>query len=232
LTYTNLELARPEPWRLEMPIPDTSKITIEVAMKGQIAAGGSNTVNTVNVFHFRRTTTTNPFVKADIDTAFQGTIVQLFGLAANNRWLQSANSVRAVDDADDLPTDFAHNVAGAVAGDSMTTIEAAYIRLRSGLRGKHYRGSKHFGPLSESDTTAGSEDIFNAGAITNWQNLADGILAGFTDSDGNIWVPVVLSRSLSQLIVNPTTVIAVDVTQATLNKRIGRLRRREAKSVY
>lgn len=215
-----------------MPIPDTSKITVEIAALGAITAGGSNVVNTANIFHFRRTTTVNPFNKAHIDAAFQLSVLAAMATALNNRWTSTGDTVRAIDDADDLPTGFAGGAVGAVAGDGMSTINAVYILLRSALRGKHYRGSKHFGPLSESDTTAPNEDILNAGAIANFGGIGTAILGGFTDADGNVWVPVVLSRSLSQLLVNPTTVVAVDVVSASLNKRVGRLRRREVKSVY
>lgn len=215
-----------------MPIPDNQKFTVEIALIGSIPTGGSNIVPTVNVFHFSRTTTVNPFNKVNIAGAFDTTVGAAIANALNAVWAASKETVRAIDDADDLPTDVASTLAGAVAGDRMTTINAAYLRIRTGLRGKHYRGSKHLGPLSESDTTTPNEDIFNAGAISNFGSVSTAIMAGFTDADGNVWVPVVLSRSISQLRVNPTTVIINPMASCTLNKRVGRLRRREVKSVY
>lgn len=215
-----------------MPIPVNQQLNFEVAVQGLISAGGSSTVKTVNVFHYQRTTNVNPISKTNIDTAFQAAVVVPLGAALNNRWTQQNNAVRCVDDALDSPVQFSHAVVGAVAGDGMTSIEAAFVLMRTGLRGKSYRGSKHFGPLSEADTTAGTEDIFNAAALARWGAVVTAINGGFTDANGNVWLPTVISRKLSQLRVNPTTVIANVVSQIVLNKRIGRLRRREAASVY
>jgi len=215
-----------------MPIPAADVRFIEVATKGIIASGGSTTPVTVNVFHFYRTTNTNPVSKAHIDTAYQAGIVVPLAAALNNRWTQQNNTVRYIDDALDAPVLFSHAVVGGVAGDGMAAMDAVFILQQTGLRGKSYRGGKHFGPLSEADTTGPDEDILNAAAITRFGAVVTAMQAGFTDSDGNIWVAVVLSTKQSVLRTNPTTVVANQVTVTSLNKRVGRLKRREPASVY
>ena len=215
-----------------MPIPVNQQLNFEIAVLGNIAAGGSNNVRTVNIFHFQRTSNVNPISKGNIDTAFQAAVVVTLGLALNVRWLQLSNTVRCVDDALDSPVSFSHAVAGAVAGDGMTSIQAAFILMRTGLRGRSYRGSKHFGPLSEADTTIAGEDVFNAAALVRWGAVVTAINGGFTDANGNLWLPTVISRKLSTLRTNPTNVVVNVVNQIVLNKRIGRLRRREVKSLY
>lgn len=215
-----------------MPIPANQVTHVEIAVKGIITGGGSNSINTVNVFHFRRTATVLAVPKGPIDAAFQAAIVAPLALALNNRWTQQRNDVRYLNDANDSPVSFAHALVGAVAGDSMTSIEAAFILMRTGLRGKSNRGSKHFGPLSESDTTGANSDILNAGAIALWTNVVTPMLTGFTDATGNVWIPSIVSRKLSVISLNPTNIVSNDVSQVALNKRIGRLRHREAKSVY
>jgi hypothetical protein len=208
-----------------MPIPATSISTVQVNVIGRIAAAGGNVIPTNFGFVFSRTSTVPPLVKSQIDTAFQAAIVVDIGAALNIRWLQQYNTVRYADDAQDAPVQFNHAVAGAVTGDSMPSFSTAYVLFRTGLRGKFYRGSKHFAPLSESDTTTGTDDILNAAAIARWATVRTDLLAGFTDASANVWRFVVLSKTLSQLIVNPTTVVTNVVTEALLNKRIGRMTR-------
>jgi hypothetical protein len=215
-----------------MPIPANLITHAEIITRGIITAGGSNTKNTVTVYHYRRTTVVNPLSKPNLDTVFDATVTAAVALALNNRWTQSNNSVRWIDDALDAPAFFNHAAVGAVAGDGMTTIEAAFLLLKTGLRGKSYRGSKHYGPLSEADCTAPNDDIFNAAALARMVAIATALGTALVDASGNTWVLQVVSTKLSQLLVNPTTVVANDVTTIQVNKRVGRLKRREAASVY
>lgn len=215
-----------------MPIPDASKIHLEVIIAGVISAGGSNTKNTNTIFHYRRTSAVNPFSKTAFDTAFQAAVAVPMIACLNARWSQQNNSVRCIDDAQDGYQTVSHVNAGGVAGDSMTTFTSAFLLLRTGLRGKSYRGNKHIGPLSEADTTAGASDILNAAALARFATLAAAILGNVTDANGNIWTPQVFSRTLSQIVKNPTNVVANDVVSVAVNQRVGRMRRREVKSVY
>lgn len=215
-----------------MPIPLTSIETVEIQSRGLIASGGSTSKATNFTYHFRRTATVAPITHAAIDTAFQAAIGVPQAAALNARWSQQNNSVRYVDDALDAPVFYSHVVVGGVAGDSMSTIMSVYLLLRTGIRGKSYRGCKHLAPASEADTTAATDDILNAAALIRYGALASAILAGFTDANGNVWVPVILSKTLSQLLTNPTTVVKTDVTSVLVNKRLGRMKRRQVTSVY
>lgn len=215
-----------------MPLPSTSIKTVEIQVRGTIASAGGSSKSTNFVFHFARTTTVAPIAHAAIDTAFQTAVVVPIGTALNVRWLQSSNSVRYVDDALDAPIYYSHAQAGLVAGDSMPSHSSVYLLMRTGIRGKSYRGSKHLAPVSESDTSIATADILNAGALVNFGAVATAILTGFTDANGNIWKAVVLSKTLSQLITNPTTVVANEITQIMVNKRIGNMKKRQVASVY
>jgi hypothetical protein len=215
-----------------MPIPATSISTAEVRVYGNIASGGVTSKPTNWGFYFTRTSTVPAILKAQIDTAFQAAIMPDLGLALNVRWLQAYNTVRYLDDALDAPAQYNHAVAGAVAGDGMPSFCTAYLLLRTGLRGKSYRGSKHFAPLSESDTTIAGEDILNAAALTRFGAVKTDLLAGFTDASGNVWRLQIFSKTLSQILTNPTTVVVNTVNAILINKRIGRMKRREVKSSY
>jgi hypothetical protein len=215
-----------------MPIPATGIKVVEIHVFGNIASGGVTSKPTNYTFQFQRISTVPPVNKINIDTAFQAAIVIDLGLALNVRWLQAYNTTRFLDDALDAPTQVNHAVAGAVAGDGLPSFTAAYFLLRTGLRGKSYRGSKHFAPLSESDTTLASEDILNAASLTRFGAVKTDLLAGFTDSDTNVWRLQVFSKTLSQVLVNPTTVVSNTVNAILINKRIGRMKRREVRSSY
>jgi len=205
---------------------------LEIQMHGTIAAGGSNARATVNTFHFRRSIIGAALTKANIDAAFQASYAVTIALALSARWTQGFNTVRFLDDATDPPVAFNHAAVGAIAGDSLPMTNTVYIQLKTLLKGKSYRGNKKYGPIAESDTTSGTDDLLNAGAIVRWQAAAVASFQTLVDSDGNNWVAEVLSKTLSQLRVNPTTVVANDVQSVRLRKSIGRLRKREAKSVY
>jgi hypothetical protein len=215
-----------------MPIPSNQVTHVEVIVNSLSAAGGSNSRFWASVFHFRRTNTALAISKTQVDTAFQAAIATPMFAALNITLTQQNNSLRWLNDALDAPQFVTHALVGAITGDRMMTADSAFILLRTGVRGKSYRGSKHLGPMSESDTTTGTDDVFNAAALTRLAAVASAILAGFTDAGGNVWVPSVVSRKLSQLTKNPTTMIANDVVATAVNKRVGTMRHRKVKSVY
>lgn len=216
-----------------MPIPLNQVNIVEIQLRGLIDGGPAGSVRTNFVFNFRRTATAIDPVKSSINTAFHASISTPIAAALNVDWEARINAIRYPDDALDAPIEFANADVGAITGDRLTSFAAAYLLMRTAIRGRSYRGSKHLGPFSESDVThATSCDIWNAGCITRLTTICAAIQAGFTDSTGNIWVPSILSRSKSQLVVNPTTVVANDVTQILPNTRVGSEIRRKVKSLY
>jgi hypothetical protein len=207
--------------------------TIEIKTVCNVTAAGSNTIITNLITHWRRTATVLTVPKTPIDTIYQSSIYVPVAAALNARSVQARNEIRYLDDANDPYTSFSHAVVGSIAGDAMATQDAAFLLLRTALRGRSYRGSKHLGPMSESDSTAGTENLFNAACLARLATIAAAILAGFTDSTGNVWLPVIVSRRPpSQLSVNPTTVVKNDVTAALVKKTIGSMLHRKAKSIY
>lgn len=215
-----------------MPIPSTSVEVVEIQAKGVVSAGGSNAVNSDSVFQFRRTSTAGAITKASIESAFQTAIMIPITNALNARYVQTMNTVRYVDDALDQPVATTRAVAGQIAGECLPTTISAFLLTRTGLRGKSYKGSKKLFPFSEADTTLATADLWNAACLARLATIAAAYLAGFTDSNGNVWIPVVLSRLLSQLTTNPTVVARYDITAVLVNKRCGRMKRRQVRSVY
>lgn len=216
-----------------MPIPQNQILSAEINVQGLIAAAGSNSIQTNFIFHYRRTTVAVAPNKANLKTAFLAAILgTTIGPALNNTWTAQFIRIRFPNDAQDMYTDFSDSTTGSITGDRMASEDSAYMRYRTNLRGKSYRGSKHFGPMSESDSTSGSEDLFNAACLTRLAAINTALLTPLTDSDGNIWNFAILSRKLSQLKTNPTTVVINDVTAAAVNKRVGSMLGRKVLSVY
>jgi hypothetical protein len=200
-------------------------------MKGTVAGAGSNSRSAAFVFNWYRVLTALAVDKGHIDTAFNTSICNPIWSALNARFTQTYNTVRYVNNWLDQPVRFAHAHAGSITGDSMPTTCSAFIELTTGLRYSFNRGSKKLFPMSETDTTTGSDDMFNAACVTRLTTIASAIVAGFTDSDGNIWAPVILSTKYSQLGQAPAMIYATPVTGATVSSRIGSMRHRKVKSL-
>jgi len=216
-----------------MPIPGPEQLVFEVQMRGIITGGGAGEVRTNFVFHFRRLGIAVDPVKSAISAAFQTAIATPIAAALNEDWSATVNSVRCVNDALDAPSEFTSALVGLITGDRLASFSTAYLLMRTAVRGRSYRGSKHLGPFSESDVThATGCDIFNAAAVTRLETIATAIGGGFTDGTTNNWVPCILSRLHSQLTENPTTVLSNDVTQVAVNQRLGTEVRRKAPSLY
>jgi hypothetical protein len=215
-----------------MPIPLNTVHVAEVSMKGLIASGGSNTINTNFIFHFQRAATAVNPAKGAIATAFDAGIGAAVAAALNAGWSGTVYDVRYPEDAEDQYVSTTSAQVGAIAGDRLASDQAAFLLFRTGLRGRSFKGGKHLGPMSEADVTTPNDDVWNAAALARLATINTALAAGFTDATGNVWSLTLLSRKKSQLKKNPTTVIYNLVTQLLVNKRTGSMVRRKVKSIY
>lgn len=215
-----------------MPIPLAQVLVAEVSYKGQIEAGGSNAINTNFIFHFKRSSTAVDPTKSALHSSFRDTIGAPIAAALNDDWAGRVFDIRWVNDAEDPYVSFASTQVGAITGDRLPSTQAAYLLHRTALRGRSFRGSKHLGPMSESDIAALLEDVWGTTTLTRLAAINTALITGFIDSTGNIWKYTLLSRKLSQISVNPTVVVTNEVTQGLVNKRAGTMLRRKVKSVY
>lgn len=209
-------------------LPSTSLTHAEVRMRGVSGAAGGGAKNFEFLTHWRRTANILPINNAHIGAAFQSAIATVICAALNIRYTESGVDVRFLDDATDAYVTTTASTPGAITGDSLADYASAVIQYKTAYRGKSGRGSGHFGPMSESDVAG---DVLVTAGITNMTTIITALAAGFTDADGNVWVQQVFSRTLSQVKVNPTNVIANDVTSRLLNKTTGTMRRRKVKTV-
>lgn len=205
---------------------------VEIVTQAYAVARGGGVKNFFNVFHFRRTTTVNTLSKANINTAFAAGVGAAMLAALNVDYTQTGNTLRFFENPLDAPLTISQSGVGAVANDRLPDFNAAVIQMKSGVRGKPYRGSKHLGPVSEDSTTG---DDLTAGAVTLFTAVGTAIVAGFTDSNGNVWVPGLKGGirvgSPAQYLTVPTTSVWTDVIAFTLNKSLGTMRRRKIATV-
>lgn len=207
-------------------------LTAEIIQHGTIDAAGSNARVFDFVWHFARTDVSVDPAEVAVANAFDTAIGATVMLALNVRATQSYVSVRFMEDPLRKAIKVTHTHAGARTGDSMVMDDAAMLLLQTPLRGRSYQGRKHFGPMSEGDTTDDG-DIFNAGAIGRIQAIATAALTGFTDSTGNTWKCMVYSRLLSLPERQPAALIkATQVTSIEVNQTVRTMSSRRPNSVY
>lgn len=215
-----------------MPIPDASKVHIEIVSKGKCTGQGSSAIDTVGVWHYRRTNSVNPPSKSAIQGAWQLTVGAALEAALNVTFTHVSTDTRFLEDPTDPYLTTAIGNAGAIAGDRFPPNVIAFMFFRTAYRGRAFQGKKFLSPMSESDSTAPNADLWNAGAMVRLNAIGAAHLAGFTDATGNIWKPVVVSRENSNFAVTPCIIASQDVTAVIVNKRLGRFKRRTVKSVY
>jgi hypothetical protein len=213
--------------------PTITNPVVEISMHGIVTAGGSQTKNSASVFHFRSSAPTTTINKPAIEAAFSGQIAAPILALLNNRYTQTFNTVRLLNNPLDPLYQAAETGVGAITGDSMPMANQSFVLARTAVRGKSFKGAKKLFPLSESDTTHGTDDILNAAALARYATLATAWLAGFTDGVGIIWLPVIVSKKKSQLLAGaPISIVGADIIQILTNKRIGRNKKHEVSSVY
>lgn len=211
-----------------MPIPSNQMLTAEVTHTGHILAGGGEVKNVANVYTFQRLTTVDPWSNVAIANEFIASILPVVCTALSVDFVTDGVSCRNLDDALDNAAFVSDATVGGQAGEHLPDFNSVMLLLRTTQRGRSYRGRKHYGPIAKADV---QEDVLVAGAVTRFEAIATAILAGFTDANGNTFIPVVFSRTLSQSQTNPTNIVTSDVNAILLNKSIGTMRRRKIKTV-
>lgn len=200
----------------------------QITMHATVVPRGGETKKIANVYNFKRPVgTVLPRVKANVESAFQASIGVAVLAALSIDYTQTVNSVRWLDDATDMAMDFTEANVGGRAGERYDNFTAAYVLLKTDSR--KTKGSKHYSPLGESDVNG---DAIVSPLTTNLDAIAAAILAGFTDSDGNVWQSTVVNSKNAIFGVNPTLFGDAIVVQALGRRSVGTMKRRKIKGVY
>lgn len=211
-----------------MSIPLNQVTVAQLILKATLAAAGGSSKSIALTFTYRRIATTVDPTKAALAAAFLAGPYAAMLAAFNARWTSGSANIRWLNDALDPTVAVSLAGAGAIATDSAPSYCAVYMLMQTGVRGRRYRGSKHFPAVSEADTTG---DVLTGAGLTRWQAVQTALLAPLVDATPNTWNPCVVSYSLSQLRTNPTTVASSDVTAIVLDLTLGTMRRRKSSTV-
>lgn len=211
------------------PMPINGGEIWECVLNGEMSAGGSTAKRSGNVFYYRRSVIGAGATKAQFAAAFRTAVIVPLLAAANVRYKPISVDVRSLSNATDIRTTIIQAGAGAIATDSEPSVDAVAMVLRTPFRGKNGRGFKHFGGVSEVDTT---DDILTGAGLARWQAVQAGVLSVFVDAGGNSWTPFLFSRYMSQWKVNPTVIRGADVVLVSLIGNIGTMKRRRSRTVY
>lgn len=204
---------------------------LEVLWRGIVGTTPSGARTLVQVYHFNQLAIVPILedidslmvsLKTQLDTALKNALsVDYVGIDIRGRFMDDPSS-----------PDVLCSVApsnGLVSGDRLPVFNAATIQIRSSARGRSFRGSKHFAPVAESQTT---EEALTGTGLTQWQAVQTALrnitLAG---ANGSQWQLIILSRVLSDLTSNPAVFTfasqAPDAAGAILNVKVGSMTRRK-----
>lgn len=194
---------------------------------------GAGSRPNLNVYAFHRISGSADPSKASINTAFQSAIQAKVLLALHEDYTQTANMIRFWDDYNDPYQTFTQSHQGAVTGERLPDYVAVTLQLKSAIRGRWGRGSKHYSPIAEADTDG---DVLTSGSIALFEDIRDALVAGFTDGDGNVWKSFIISLSgpngsIIPLPPLPVTIKGNDVVSSIVNTRTAWMRRRKARLV-
>jgi hypothetical protein len=181
-----------------------------------------------NVYHFYRVTAF-AYSAPDIVAAFNDAFVPTYENALNNSCTITQTTVRDLSNPTDAGAALLTLTTGDQLGDRLPSSQAVVVNLKTGLRGKNFRGSKHYVGCSETMTT---KDELNGSGTVAWVAVGTTLatVPMFLDAANNQWLTCVLSTSLSKLTNTPVVVTYADVTSSTLNLTLGTMRRRKERT--
>jgi len=219
-----------------MPIADNQKFTAEVQLNGTVSAAGGQVRHTLAIFRYRRGNGSPPVSKVNIAAAVAAKLKGPWLALLNEDYTLDSVGVRIMEDPSDdwyLATGAGFTGPGLIAGDRLPPQDVAFLLLKTGFRGKHYRGAKFISPMSESDTTDATADLWNAACLARLNTLAAAIDDSVIDADTNTWSPIVCQHSLIDDSVIPWIIPFAVITNVKVKQSISHLKTRANKvSVY
>jgi len=207
-----------------MPLSDAQKQNFMVIVRGSLAAGGSESQNTVNILTYRRTAFPVAFSGTAFITAFHANSKANWKAAVSASWTWVSTEVRCIDDAVEPSTTVAVGEVGGVAGDALPSYCAMVISKLTAFRGRSYRGRLYLAGVPESGNV---NNALNAGHKILLDAVAVDGSALITDANANTFKPTVLSQKMSVLTTSPATVLATDITSMTARQVLGRMSSRK-----
>jgi hypothetical protein len=201
---------------------------VQIVVQGTVTETGGSGKNIFNVFtYFQNPNQPGPPTAVAVANQFLAAVWAAFAPLISVAWTPTATMCRYLDITTNPLLAANAPMGGGKALPRLPSQQAVVTPFRTVLRGKNYRGSKHWGPI---DTASVTSDELTAAAVTAWTaqlpNLSNNITVG-----GQTFSPCVVSRSLSQLARDPVTINGAAIATVLLNKTIGTMRRRKERTV-
>jgi hypothetical protein len=182
--------------------------------------------NIDQVYHYRLSSGSLD-TRAAICTAFLSAVHSVILGQLSADYVTVSGKCRLLDDATEQYSTVTSTTPGQIALPRLPGDLSIVLPLRCVERGRSFRGRKHYRGIP---TASVLKDELTAGAVTAWAALVTAVGATFSSANGSVYKPMVLSRILSQLRTNPTTIVGSDVNAVLLNKTIGTFRRSKEKT--
>lgn len=201
-------------------------------LKGELLTTGGQVKKCLNVFDFKRFSGSAAPDRSAIDGSLWTIIQGHLTAATVARYTVPRRSVRFLDDPTDAEVEYTSTpLTGSQEGDGYASDSAVYMLLKTGARGRSFKGSKHFGGLCEDDTI---NDQLDASGIALWTDVLNDLKTyGITGVaiGANVWKMVVVSTLLSDLEAYPAVITGADISNVLLNLTIGTMGHRRQKTV-
>jgi hypothetical protein len=210
-----------------MPLVPLTNV-VEIVVQGAIPETGGTTKNVFNVWHYtQQPTVGGPASPVAVANAFLATVWGIIATALSVDWVGVACLARYLDSALNVYQAAGVPGSGAAALPRLPADTAVVTPMNSPLRGKNFRGTKHFTPIATAQVT---KDELNAAGLVLWNPVLP-LMQGQITASGQTYSPCIVSRTLSQLRTDPTTIFGAVVNLVRLNKTVGTMRKRKEKTI-
>lgn len=212
-----------------MPLADPDKLNMEVKVYGQLAALGGEAQDTVTTLHYIRTNNPAAYSGAAFITAFHTHLKATWLAAVCEHWTWVKTTIRVINS----PVEAEHEVAvdedGALEQDALPGQNAVVMSKKSVYRGRKYAGRAFIAGIGEDSTTGNAIEVATAKPL--WDALATKLKQSVTDANGIIFVPAILSRSLSDLgrDTDPAVVTMTQISNVICRSVLGSMDTRKSR---
>jgi len=198
----------------------------EWVLRGHAVESDGSSQRFFNILHFARLAGPGTASELNVGDAIMAALTIDLSAALSVAYVADDYTGRFMDDPTHAAVIGANTLVGAITGDRLPSFNAVVTRKKTVGRGRSFKGSNHWGPIAESDTTL---DTLNVGAATRWgavvtslQTISTPFVVG-----SDTWQLIVLSQVLSNLTANPSLFSGATVQANLLNGTIGTMRRRK-----
>lgn len=215
---------------LNIPADPVNFNVIECIQDAVVTETNGTSRRFLNVWHMGRASGSAPPNLTTLHTNIRNTLLGQIEPTLSDQYAANVGLIRPLDDPTNPGLELTpYWASGTENGDRYASFGAWTMEVVTGLRGRCFRGRKHFGPVPEDLTI---KDEIDPATLATFNNAvgAFGALLGVGDGSGGTWNMSVLSRKNS-ILTGPSIVLTwADITVPTLQVRLGTMRHRKERT--